>query len=132
EGGWDSATAAAPASAACTASATVSAVVCAPQCARTGSGPETAFEIAVFRSERAKRMPSPVVPSSKTPSTPASLRNVRYGRSASSSSSLPRFRSGVSAAAIVLAIAPMLVPARGRASDLLDLNAHNVTLAVQG
>jgi hypothetical protein len=26
----------------------------------------------------------------------------------------------------------MLVPASGRASDLLDLNAHNVTLAVQG
>ena len=47
---------------------------------------------------------------------------------ASSSSSRPPSRSGVRAAAIVLAIAAMLVPATARASDLLDLNASHITL----
>src|SRR5438067_10201559 len=56
-------------------------------------------------------MPSPVVPRVRIPSIPASLRNMRYGSNASSSRFMPPSRSGVSAAAIVLAIAAMLVAA---------------------
>ena len=44
----------------------------------------------------------------------------------------PPSRSGVRAAAIVLAITAMLVPATARASDLLDVNAGHVTLEVHG
>jgi len=62
-----------------------------------------------------------VVPSSSTPSIPASFREPRYGWSASSSSSSPRSRRGVSAAAIVLAIAGDASCAGAQASDLLDV-----------
>ena len=48
-------------------------------------------------------------------------------RRPSTSSSRPPSRSGVSAAAIVLAIAAMLVPGAARASGLLDVNAQHVT-----
>src|SRR5439155_9558227 len=58
----------------------------------------------------------------------------RYGPNAASSRKRPPSRSGVSAAAIVLAlIATMLVTSpRGAASDLVGLNATDVTLAVNG
>jgi hypothetical protein len=77
-------------------------------------------------------MPSPVVPSSKTPSTPAFLKKIRYGWSASSSSSVPFARSGVSAAAIVLAIAAMLVAAwpASASEPLSNTNVKKPTLAV--
>src|SRR3954451_8057256 len=97
-----------------------------------GSGPLTAFERARLRSSMDKEMPSPVVPRSKTPWIPASWRKVRYGGSASSSSSAPLSRRGVSAAAIALGIAAMLVAPLAEASDLLDTNAQDITLEVQG
>src|SRR4029077_4582337 len=98
----------------------------------TGSGPPTALEIARLRSSTVRRMPSPVVPRSRIPPTPASLREMRYGSRASSSSAAPSSRSGVSAAAIVLAIAAMLLVGEARASDLLDVNAQDIKLEVHG
>src|SRR5437868_3494365 len=65
---------------------------------------------------------------------PPLTRNCRYGSNAGSSIRRPPSRSGVSAAAIVLAlIATMLVaPPRASASDLLALDATGVALAVNG
>ena len=78
-------------------------------------------------------MPSPVEPRASTPSMPLVAKKSRYGSNADSSSALPSFWSGVRAAAIVLALtASMLLPSRATASDLIDLNATNVTLAVNG
>src|SRR5438067_9537735 len=59
---------------------------------------------------------------------------MRYDSNASRSSSRPSARSGVSAAAIVLGLTlAMLLGARtASASDLLDLNATHVSLAVHG
>src|SRR3954468_13968143 len=59
---------------------------------------------------------------------------MRYDSNASRSTSRPSARSGVSAAAIVLAFTvAMLLGARAApASDLLDLNATDVSLAVHG
>src|SRR5437762_5417992 len=57
---------------------------------------------------------------------------MRYGCRASSSRAAPSSRSGVSAAAIVLGIAAMLVVGSARASDLLDVNAQDIKLQVHG
>jgi len=64
---------------------------------------------------------------------PLVAKKSRYGANAASSSASPPSRSGVRAAAIVLALTLtiVLVP-RAHASDLLDLNATDVTLAVRG
>src|SRR5919198_1639424 len=93
------ATPAAPQAAACSARATVSAVVCAPACTITGSGPSRNNSAARRRSAAESRIPSPVVPSARTPSRPAAARKGRYGRNASSSSAAPSSRRGVTAAA---------------------------------
>src|SRR4051794_7553579 len=77
-------------------------------------------------------MPSPVVPMDKTPSIRASCRKPMYESNASRSSSLPLLRSGVSAAAIVLAIAAMLVGASSAAASepLSNTNVKDARLAV--
>ena len=91
---------AAPASAACPASAEVSAVVCAPQCTITGSGPvEEELRPRAAARPAESRMPSPVVPSARIPSSPAAARKSRYGPKASSSRAAPSSRRGVTAAA---------------------------------
>src|SRR5438552_4144420 len=78
-------------------------------------------------------MPSPVVPRARTPPMPLVARNSRYGSNAASSRAVPSSLSGVSAAAIVLAlIASMLLAPRATASDLLELNATTVSRAVNG
>ena len=68
-------TASAPISAACAARVTVSAVVCAPQWTATRSRPSAACRkrsATRRRSSTRSRIPSPAVPSARTPSSPAS------------------------------------------------------------
>src|SRR4051795_8170416 len=57
---------------------------------------------------------------------------MRYGSNASRSSAVPSLRSGVSAAAIALAIAAMLLVPAAHASDLIGANAQAITLKVHG
>src|SRR5438132_13024259 len=65
----------------------------------TGSGPSRNSSAARRRSAAESRIPSPVVPSARIPSSPPAARKSRYGRKASSSSVAPSSRSGVTAAA---------------------------------
>src|SRR5215210_315151 len=97
------ATASAPASAACAANAAVSAVVWAPACTATCKRPSAAATKSSAtrrRSSIVSRMPSPVVPSGRIPSTPPAARKSTYGATASSSSARPSSQRGVTAAAM--------------------------------
>src|SRR5215210_106445 len=97
------ATASAPASAACAANAAVSAVVWAPACTATCKRPSAAATKSSAtrrRSSTVSRMPSPVVPSGRIPSTPPAARKSTYGATASSSSARPSSQRGVTAAAM--------------------------------
>src|SRR5829696_1431541 len=97
------ATASAPVSAACAARAAVSAVVWAPACTATGRRPlaaATKSSATRHRSSIESRMPSPVVPSARIPSTPPAARKSTYGATASASSARPSSRRGVTAAAM--------------------------------